>query len=168
MKTMNETSKIGVIGAGFLTVIGAAIAISQMAPDVTVTNNSTAAAPPAPVMSKDVAGMLVDAAWTQLKGDGFSANSKETLTIKPYDVAEYCTGAPELDQVQVVSATAQGDHVTMVVKDVRVCPAPAPVVVPPVNAGVPNPNLPNRVPRVSSGGSGGGGESRFCRKRWWC
>ena len=68
----------------------------------------------------------------------------------------------------MVSATAQGDHVTMVVKDVRVCPAPAPVVVPPVNAGVPNPNLPNRVPRVSSGGGGGGGESRFCRKRRWC
>ena len=168
MKTMNETSKIGVIGAGFLTVIGVFIAIGQMAPDVTVTNNSTVAAPPAPVMSKDVAGMLVDAAWVQLKGDGFSVNSKETLTVEPYGPAEYCTGAPELDQVQVVSATAQGDHVTMVVKDVRVCPAPAPVVVPPVNAGVPNPNLPNRVPRVSSGGGGGGGESRFCRKRWWC
>ena len=91
---MNETSKIGVIGAGFLTVIGAAIAISQMAPDVTVTNNSTAAAPPAPVMSKDVAGMLVDAAVVQLEGDGFSINSKETLTIEPYGPAEYCTGAP--------------------------------------------------------------------------
>ena len=160
MKTMNETSKIGVIGAF--------IAIGQMAPDVTVTNNSTAAAPPAPVMSKDVAGMLVDAAMVQLEGDGFSVNSKETLTVEPYGPAAYCTGAPEPDQVQVVSATTQGDHVTLVVKDVRACPAPAPVVVPPVNVGVPNPNLPNRVPRVSSGGGGGGGESRFCRKRWWC
>ena len=146
--------------------VGAFLAVLVHNFATTNAKQGSVAAKPAPAMSKDVAGMLVGAAMVQLEGDGFSVNSKETLTIEPYGPAEYCTGAPRPDQVQVVSATAQGDHVTMVIKDVRVCPAPAPVVVPPVNAGVPNPNLPN-PPRVSSGG-GSGGESRFCSKRWWC
>lgn len=50
----------------------------------------------------------------------------------------------------------------------NLCPAAVvPAVAVPVPVVVPNvPNVPS-PPRVSSGGDSGG-ESRFCRKRWWC
>lgn len=50
-----------------------------------------------------------------------------------------------------------------------VVPASAPVPVPVVVPNAPNgPNVPNPPDVSSGGGDGNGGESRFCRKRWWC
>jgi hypothetical protein len=47
------------------------------------------------------------------------------------------------------------------------CPPPPPPA--PVNVDPPNVDAPNYdAPNVNTGGGGNGGESRFCRKRWWC
>lgn len=170
-KTDNMTA-IGLIGAGLLTLLGIAVAVSQTAPDVTTVNNttSTVAAPPPPTISRDFAGSNIFAAMNQLQQDGFSLADK-TIVIAPWSAAPNCAAPTDAEletSVTVKSVTAKDGVATVVVQDNRVCPAPVNVNLP--NVGVPNPNLPNHLPRISSGGGsgGGGGESRFCRKRWWC
>jgi len=147
--------------------VGAFLAVLVYNFPTTNPKQESVAAKPAPAISRSLTGINVFAAMEQLQKDGFSL-ADDTIVIAPWSAAPNCAAPTDadLETVTVKSAIASEGVATLTVQDTRVCPAPAPVVVPVPNVGVPNPNLPN-PPRVSSGG-GGGGESRFCRKRWWC
>lgn len=150
--TISTTGKIAMMGAGMLTVLGVAIANNQQQPPS-----------PPPTVSAGIAGMKYMDAANQLDREGFRITE---VKFENNRFADNCTTAPPMDVAKVTRVETEGYAAVVYVTDTRVCAPPAPVVMPAPNVNVPRVNAPNV--NVPSYRGGGGGESRFCRRRWWC
>ncbi|MDA0251830.1 MAG: DUF732 domain-containing protein [Actinobacteria bacterium] len=194
--TLTTTSKIALAGAAMVTAIAIAIAANP-GPDAGDVSINMAPPPPPPPPAKvwDPAskGFLdaltnIDLFAVDVTDDDDATDwvgigntmcgqfaqpdaNKEAMVdttlnaLKSGRDAARANGATDVPRPTREQATALVEAANSNLCPQTVMPLTAPSVdVPRVNA----PNVPN-PPRVSSGGGGSkGGESRFCRKRWWC
>lgn len=164
--TITTTGKIALIGAGMATLIAVAVA-SHPKPGNTV----SVAITPWPSVAAEYSGMKYFDAADKLASKGFNFDPENGNVKVVATQATNCTSADVDDYPRELAVVNQvetrGDEeATMYVTMHCNPPAPAPA---PVHVDVPNVNAPNvNVPRVHVPRSSGGGESRFCRKRWWC
>lgn len=192
--TMTTTARIALAGAGMLTLIGIGIAANPGPDAGSVAINMTQQAPPPPpkVWNPAEQGFLnaltnidllvVDPAdedtATRWVGIGNTmcgqfaqpdANKEAAVdnmlnVLREGRMYAMNSGAKNVAYPTREDAVALVEAANSNLCPQTVMPAVAPNVdVPRVHA----PNLPN-PPQVSSGGGHKGGESRFCRRRWWC